>query len=305
MIELSHALYQGRKRRCEWEIHADHHIRRRKDTEVQGGGPIQAPATEGSPQDSNLAEIKYLQACLRQSGLTPRAPDAEMAFLNLVSAAALSIKAPPVLEFEGTDFEWMTSMDTKLAAATQVSEAEAAIIEDLYADLSSSSQHVVAQCGACLSEHPSIEEDLRVAFEHANLVQEMRLPEALQRLQTFLKAHQYSACCDSSAPREDDEEAEALRETIREAMIEAERQELAKMLNKWRDESMSPCIDDDEVAAELQEEHSMSRSPDPSDYPSSIASAKVTPGLAPEKVLCKPGDLKEAECEDLMTAMTK
>ena len=303
MLELSHALYQGRKRRCEWEIHADHHIRRRKDTEVQGGGPIQAPATEGLPKDCNLAEIKYLQACLRQSGLTPRAPDAEMAFLNLVSAAALTIKAPPVLEFEGTDFEWMTSMDTKLAAATHVSEAP--IIEDLYVDLSSSSQHVVAQCGACVSEQPSIEEDLRVAFEHANLVQEMRLPEALQRLQIFLKAHQYSACCVSSAPREDDEEAEALRETIREAMIEAERQELAKMLNKWRDESMSPCNDNDEFAAELQKQHSMSRSPDPSAYPPSMASAKVTPGLAPEKVLCKPGDLKEAECEDLMTAVTK
>ena len=94
MLELSHALYQGRKRRCEWEIHAEHHIRRRKDTEVQGGGPIQAPATEGLPKDCNLAEIKYLQACLRQSGLTPRAPDAEMAFLKM--GAALKMGATPL-----------------------------------------------------------------------------------------------------------------------------------------------------------------------------------------------------------------
>jgi hypothetical protein len=37
----------------------------------------QAPTTEGLTKDCNLAEIKYLQAYLLQSGLTSRAPDVE------------------------------------------------------------------------------------------------------------------------------------------------------------------------------------------------------------------------------------
>ena len=92
--------------------------------EAQVGGPIQAPTTEGLPKDYNLsAEIKYLQAYLLQSGLTPRAPDAERGHTS--SGCRV----------------WTRSL-----SLTHVSETPC--IEDLYVDLRSRKEYVVAQRGA-------------------------------------------------------------------------------------------------------------------------------------------------------------
>ena len=94
LLELSYDLAQGRKRRHEWETHA----------EVVTVAPEAEPeATQGLGDDAT--EMELLHASLRDKGLTPRAPDAEHAFLRLVCADHRSAKSR---KLEGSVFDWMT-----------------------------------------------------------------------------------------------------------------------------------------------------------------------------------------------------
>ena len=98
LLELSHDLAQGRKRRCEWETHAEQAVT------VAPPSKEEPAETEGRGNE-DAVEMKLLHAALREQGLAPRAPDAEHAFLRLVCADTRSVKAQKI---EGSEFEWMS-----------------------------------------------------------------------------------------------------------------------------------------------------------------------------------------------------
>jgi len=98
LLELSHDLAQGRKRRCEWETHAEQAVT------VAPPSKEEPAETEGRGNE-DAVEMKLLHASLREQGLAPRAPDAEHAFLRLVCADTRSVKAQKI---EGSEFEWMS-----------------------------------------------------------------------------------------------------------------------------------------------------------------------------------------------------
>jgi hypothetical protein len=98
LLELSHDLAQGRKRRCEWETYAEKAV-----TVAPKDEPEEAEGRGNASEDA--VEMKLLRALLREQGLAPRAPDAEHAFLRLVCADTRSAKAQKI---EGSGFEWMS-----------------------------------------------------------------------------------------------------------------------------------------------------------------------------------------------------
>lgn len=66
---------------------------------------------------ADMAEMQLLGGSLRTQGLKPRAPDAENAFLRLLSADARLGKPSQVCSLEGTDFDWLFARDEKPVAA--------------------------------------------------------------------------------------------------------------------------------------------------------------------------------------------
>lgn len=261
LLELSHDLHVGRKRRVEWEEHVEAACRRR--TEVAEPAQLdnavaysaQPPTPDSLKEDAvfqrEVAEIQFLHASLNACGLRPRAPDAEHAFLHLMSAvSARSNKGHPVVSLEGTDFEWINGEDGQ---------------------------------GNDVTKMPKETSNQRVAYEDSASGQEILLAQAMQRLHELLQDHQ-DLGCDGDNSDDNADEAEALKEMVREAMIEAETQELAEMLATWPDHVVASapppprCLSSSSSSSPLRMR--MSASPTPS---ASTACAKETPALAPEK----------------------
>lgn len=242
LLELSHELCHARKRRCEWETHAEGVLRRRKDANTPpppGPAATLRSALDGSGDDvrADIAEMHLLCESLRSQGLSPRAPDAEHAYARLLSAVKRPSRSDTA-SFEGSDFEWMIDGgdDSDVVApragcaATGPRSLSRVSFGDQRANrLTSSgsgddSSETAEMIFACHSE--------------AADARECRLTNALHRLSSLLRSTASAAPVLESADSEDDdseedEEAAALaliEETSREAMIEAERHELSQML---------------------------------------------------------------------------
>jgi hypothetical protein len=113
LLDLSYSLSCGRKRRNEWESLAEMAPRKnpgskRTQSDCSYDDPIVA---------ADMAEMQLLDGSLRTQSLMPRAPDAENAFLRLLSADARLGKPSQVCSLEGTDFDWLFAHDEMPVAA--------------------------------------------------------------------------------------------------------------------------------------------------------------------------------------------
>ena len=114
LLEGAYALHEGRKRRVEWETNAERNC-------VQKVSPASETFSEAQPRANARAcsddetcddqDMAFLHGALRSRGLELRAPDAENAFLWLVSLEARTHQALRVKAPEGTAFEWMLGSD--------------------------------------------------------------------------------------------------------------------------------------------------------------------------------------------------
>ena len=99
LVQLAHDLSEGRKRRREWEEEAAQGRR------CEACGAAEAPAEGGAPAGADAAEMRLMREALCARGLSPRAPDAEHAFLRLVSASARGVATLPAAC--AAEVEWM------------------------------------------------------------------------------------------------------------------------------------------------------------------------------------------------------
>ena len=99
LVQLAHDLSEGRKRRREWEEGAAQGRR------CEACGAAEPPG-DGTP---DAAEMRLMQEALCARGLSPRAPDAEHAFLGLVSASARGAATLPA--GCAAEVEWMCGSD--------------------------------------------------------------------------------------------------------------------------------------------------------------------------------------------------
>ena len=239
LLNLSHQLSHGRKRRCEWEDDAERRCRPHVHdscVHMHSNKPASSPAMPLSVADCgnshetarrDIFELQFLECSLEARGLKARTPDAEMAFLMLLSAAPQVPNMACESVTDGSDFNWL--------AESQHEPPVSAVLGGKY-------------------------------FESAEQAKEVRLNKALSRLRGLMDACGDASCCTESD--EWNEEAAALRELSHEVMIAAEREELAMMQSEER---MSPPLASSET-------HSVRKttSPDPS---TCTASAKNTPSL--------------------------
>jgi len=265
LLELSHDLCYGRKRRSEWE-------RIERNSRQRTMLALQPTAEEGTtdtvPACDNAAEMKYLHAVLGEQGLVPRDAFAEHAMLQLLSAESLSKQQLLLPGAQGSDLEWISAAS---ADVTPVRSRRSSIVssdsikackptggDDLSADEifhrlisvdagSGDETEVVApifyeppssSLNANLPSNKHAEDDADdfVAFEDASIVAVRRLPEALDRLRALCRVY---APCEELEESEDyddydhehDEEMQKMIEDMsREAMADAERHELSSLL---------------------------------------------------------------------------
>jgi len=238
LLELSHELCHARKRRCEWETHAEGVLRRRKDANTPpppGPASTLRNALGGSGDDvrADIAEMHLLCESLRSQGLSPRAPDAEHAYARLLSASRSDTAS-----FEGSDFEWM--IDGGDDSDIVVPRAEcAATGPRIFSRVAFGDQRANSQTSS-ESDDDSNETAEMIFASHSEAAdaRECRLTNALHRLSSLLRNTASAVPVLENTDSEDedseeDEEAAALaliEETSREAMIEAERYELSQML---------------------------------------------------------------------------
>jgi hypothetical protein len=106
LVQMAHELWLGRKRQREWE-----------ETAGQGRDqqPVaceaEEPPVETAPVDADeAAEMRLMRQTLCAQGLTPRAPDAEHAFLRLLSASARGARTLPATYGKGggdSELDWL------------------------------------------------------------------------------------------------------------------------------------------------------------------------------------------------------
>ena len=245
LLELSHDLAQGRKRRCEWETHAEQAVT------VAPPSKEEPAETEGRGNE-DAVEMKLLHASLREQGLAPRAPDAEHAFLRLLCAE----RSAKVQKLEGSDFDWLVcpvaesatssaeilcppkaggkalGSDDTFARLLAVSACDGVSVDPLFARIETEVFNTDVPRSPAPGPH-----SLDVPEERAASA---RLPEALERLCALVTygSSDDAASTDSSADDFWDSETDSLNEddlefvaeVTQEAMTEAEREECEKLL---------------------------------------------------------------------------
>jgi len=263
LLELSHDLCYGRKRRSEWEVHAERNSRQRTILALQP--TAEESTTDTAPACDNAADMKYLHAVLGEQGLVPRDASAEHAMLQLLSAESLSKQQLLLPGAQGSDLEWISADVTALPcrrSSVSVSDSTKACKptggDDLSADEifhrligvdagSGDEAEVVApilyeppssSLNANLPSNKHVEDDANdfIVCEDASIVAGTRLPEALDRLRALCRVY---APCEEFEESEDyddydhehDEEMQKMIEDMsREAMADAERHELSSLL---------------------------------------------------------------------------
>jgi hypothetical protein len=261
LLGLSYDLAQGRKRRSEWEAFAE------KATSVNGdeasltGGYCYSDESSGD-SGGDAAEMQLLRAALRAQGLAPRAPDAEHAFLRLMCAD----RRPKARKIEWTDFDWMVTVDVVEPAGkveilcppkagkkgADSDSTFARLLADTFSEetvnpFGPPSELLSADAPQGPDQLPHTED----LHEHGDV--STRLPVALARLSALLSCDSASSSSDvtstESANEEfydedsrepssrkmammmlSEEDAIFREEGSREAMIEAEQEELSRML---------------------------------------------------------------------------
>jgi hypothetical protein len=250
LLGLSHDLYHARKRRHDWELAAD----------GPAAGPSRAAcgsaASSCAPHSAEeQVETELLHAALGESGLQPRAPDAEIAMLALLEASLRGGKAARRRTgMFATDFAWMCVVeDAPAPAPAAQSQGDLDILcpekkpsadsspddtlkrlcdIDGASDDGDSSADVFGTPGELLNTEqsnsspclaPAAEFDAAEAAV-ARLAALLRGPLARED-----EAAEASDCeeCDSGFSESD---LEFIEDTSREAILEAEREELAKLL---------------------------------------------------------------------------
>ena len=255
LIGLSYDLAQGRKRRSEWETFAE------KATSVNGdeasltGGYYRCSDESNSNSSDDAAEMQFLQAALRAQGLGPRAPDAEHAFLRLMCAD----RRTKAQKTEGTDFDWMVTVDVVEPAGkveilcppkagkkgTDSDSTFARLLADTFSEetvnpFGPPSELLSADAPQGPDQLPHTQ-DLHERGDAST-----RLPVALARLSALLSCDSASSSSSDDTSTESaneefydhdevddslsEEDAIFREEGSREAMIEAEREELSRML---------------------------------------------------------------------------
>ena len=206
LLELSHDLCHARKRRSEWEFRAHDECRKPKAARHHACLPYADEARPKSSAGAGLAddsEIEFLRAAIEERGLAPREPLAELVFFRLLCASGP--RATCARGAEGTDFDWMgTEGDVELHATAPAHQKD-------------------------------VETDENMGSED-NVYGGGRLSRALKRLSELLHAAAQppSTACTGN---EDAVQATALflrEEMAREAMLEAEREELAELADNER-----------------------------------------------------------------------
>ena len=231
ILGLSYDLAQGRKRRSEWEAFAE------KATSVNGdqasltGG--QSCCSDESSGDSS-DEMQFLHTSLRAQGLAPRAPDAEHAFLRLMCAD----RRTKVQKLEGTDFDWMLPVDAvELEPAVKVEILCPPKADKQGADNDATFARLLADTFSednvdPLAPPEAPERHTEDLHEHG--AASTRLPVALARLSALLSCYSSAESANEEFYDHDDilseEDTIFCEEVSREALIEAEREELSWML---------------------------------------------------------------------------
>jgi hypothetical protein len=265
LLHLSHALSCGRKRQAEWEAATERNCRSRC---VLPAEPIDEKCSlePASMRADDVAEMRLLRNTLASQDTFPRAADTENTFLRLWCAANKSSPTAST-SIEGSDFQWMVCIDSEQAGTLPAAvrahdEIHLEVLcppksddgvklaqdssDDTFArllDISGEEEAVAPSLCAPPSEglnaahnarnrhDNAVIEEPMTYDEHAAIVGERRLPEALERLSAILNMCATSKDCEDEF--EDDEDAEEMhliREMSREAMLEAEREELKALL---------------------------------------------------------------------------
>ena len=256
LLGLSHDLALARKRRLDWELDANARLRGRADA-----GRLDGEKLQSSSPDVEAAEMQLLSASLASRGLEPRAPDAELAMLNLLTASFRSAKVArrETKEKEGTDFDWMVMIDVAPARAERSqgyfdtlcpakgSGKEAAPDDRLaqicdigHAGSSDEDADDVFCSPADLLNtevvsprrgraHPP-SEDCTPAIDETCVDRDKQA--AMDRLRTLLRAAAASTGREVESEYEPDYDSdfEIMEDVSREALLEAEREELAQIL---------------------------------------------------------------------------
>ena len=251
ILGLSYDLAQGRKRRSEWEAFAE------KATSVNGveasltGGYYRCSDESNSDSSEDAAEMQFLHASLRAQGLAPRAPDAEHAFLRLMCAD----RRTKAQKIEGTDFDWMVTVNVvEPAGKVQIlcppkagkmgADIDCTFARLLADTFSEDTVDPFAPPSELLADAPHGPEQLPHTEDlHEHGASSTRLPVALARLSALLSCDSASSSSsdDTSTESADEEfydhddslsEEDAIfcEEVSREVLIEAEREELVRML---------------------------------------------------------------------------
>ena len=249
LLELSHDLARARKRRLEWEA---------CPTAADSG-----PATEGEGFGEDAAEMELLRASLRTRGLAPRAPDAEHAFLRLVSADR-SVKAQTL----GPDLEWLACP----VAQTAPSGSAELLCPPKSKAKTSGSDDTFLRLLAVSCDDEGLDTVARIPSEVFNTdvrgrdmpadrpaeegAASTRLPAALERLRALVSSgsRDDASTTDSiddvwetgSLP---DEDLEFVAEIAQEAMAEAEREELAEVLAEQAANEVADAVNQCSISA--------------------------------------------------------
>ena len=254
LLGLSYDLAQGRKRRSEWEAFAEKATSFNGDEASLTGGYCCSDESSGD-SSGDAAEMQLLHAALRAQGLAPRAPDAEHAFLRLMCAD----RRTKAQKIEGTDFDWMVTVDVMEPAGkveilcppkagkkgTDSDSTFARLLADTFSEetvnpFGPPSELLSADAPQGPDQLPHTE-DLHERGDAST-----RLPVALARLSALLSCDSASSSSSDDTSTESaneefydhdevddslsEEDAIFREEGSREAMIEAEREELSRML---------------------------------------------------------------------------
>ena len=264
LLELSHDLAIGRKRRCEWETCAEkisrHDIGAAALHRMKPESEFSCPADlwKDNVLAADMAEMKFLGQSLRAEGLKPRSPVAESAFLRLLCADPKSMHE---VKIEGSDLEWLNLMEEvveeeKIPRACMASCLKAVEFKDKAPTFADDTFARLLEINASSSDDaedpfvaPSKVLNAVTRNRHeaimvksvqrvSDLQQEQtgRLPDALQRLREIVSSMHTPGRpeIDSEANDEDDAEKAArallIEEMSEETMIEVERHELSEFL---------------------------------------------------------------------------
>ena len=246
ILGLSYDLAKGRKRRSEWEAFAEQATSVDRDEDSLTEGYSCSHESSGDSSD-DAAEMQFLHASLRAQGLAPRAPDAEHVFLRLMCAD----RRTKAQKLKGTDFDWLLIADVvepagKLEILSQPkgggnNSTFARLLADTFSE---DTVDPFAPPSELLADAPHGPDQLPHTEDlHEHGASSTRLPVALARLSALLSCDSASSSSSDDTSTESakenfydhdnslsEEDAIFCKEVSREALIEAEREELSCML---------------------------------------------------------------------------